>query len=333
MSVVNMVWLYFGMHAILAKMIYLDSQVQRRLDQDLAILKKLRPLPPTAVAKLKEQFAVEMTYNSNSIEGNTLTLKETHLVLNEGITIKGKSLKDHLEAKNHHEALHYLYELVDHKAKNTVSEQLIRSLQQMIVRETGSSVAGKYRSGAVIITGSKHVPPDAHEVPHQMQRLIRWFKDQEDRLHPIELAAIAHHKFVHIHPFFDGNGRAARLFLNLILMQKGYPLVIILKHDRKKYYNVLQKADAGDLKPIVRFIAQSVERSLHIHLKVLQPQKKKQKKYLPLSTIAPETPYSEKYLNLLARFGRIEAHKEGRIWVSTLEAVKVYQAGRLRKRT
>lgn len=313
-------------------MALLDPQIQKRLDQDLTILKRLRPLPPATVAKLKEQFAIEMTYNSNSIEGNTLTLKETHLVLNEGITIKGKSLKDHLEAKNHHEALHYLYELVEHNAKNTVSEHLIRSLQQMVVRESDSAVAGKYRTGSVIITGSKYTPPDAHEVPHQMSQLIRWVKDNKDRLHPIELAAIAHHKLVHIHPFFDGNGRTARLFLNLILMRDGYPLVIILKHDRKKYYDFLQKADSGDLKPIVRFIAQAVERSLNIYLKVLQPLKRDQKKYLPLSKIAPETPYSEKYLNLLARYGQIEAHKEGRIWVSTVEAIKTYRAGRLRKR-
>lgn len=313
-------------------MALLELQIQKRLDRDLAVLKSLRPLPHAEVAKLREQFAIEMTYNSNSIEGNTLTLKETHLVLNEGITIKGKSFKDHIEAKNHHEALHYLYELVEHNAKNTVSEHLIRSLQQMVVRETDSAVAGKYRTGSVIITGAKHTPPDAHEVPHQMRQLIRWIKENRNRLHPIELAAIAHHKLVHIHPFFDGNGRAARLFLNLILMQDGYPLVIILKHDRKKYYDVLQKADLGDLKPIVRFIAQAVERSLNIYLKVLQPLKRVHKKYLPLSKIAPETPYSEKYLNLLARFGKIQAHKEGRIWVSTIEAIKAYQADRLRKR-
>lgn len=309
----------------------LDKHLQQRIDDHLNLLKKYRPFPAATVAKLKEQFAVEMTYNSNSIEGNTLTLKETHLVLSEGLTIKGKPLKDHLEAKNHHEALHYLAELVDSRSQITISEHLIRSLQQMVVKETDPTIAGKYRTGNVIITGSAHAPPDPSEISIHMKALIQWLKNRK-QLHIVEWAAIAHHKLVHIHPFFDGNGRTARLFLNLILMREGYPLTIILKHDRKKYYDVLQRADRGDLKPLVRFIAQAVERSLNIYLKVLSPSQVGRKKYLPLSQISPSTPYSEKYLNLLARHGKIEAHKEGRIWVTTSEAIANYQANRSRKR-
>ena len=310
----------------------LNPSLRKRLDQKLSVIQKLRPLPPGVLAKLKEQFSIEMTYNSNAIEGNKLTLKETFLVLNEGITIKGKSLKDHLEAKDHYEALGYLYDLVEHGKKQTLSENLIRSLQKLVVRETDPQSAGVYRSGNVIISGAKHRPPEANEVPYLMRKLLLWIHSQQKKMHPVELAAFVHHKVVHIHPFFDGNGRCARLFMNLLLMQAGYPLVAILKTDRKKYYQVLEKADQGNLVPLVQFIAQAVERSVNIYLKVLMPVMNTSDRFLSLSTIAKQTPYSEKYLNLLARYGKIEAHKEGRNWVTSLAAIKNYQASRLRKR-
>ena len=310
----------------------LDKQIQKRLDDKLKVIKNARPLPASVVSKLKEQFSIDMTYNSNAIEGNRLTLKETYWVISEGITVKGKSLKDHLEAKDHYEAVNYLYELVEYNKKTTVSEHLIRSLQQLIVSGTDSKHAGTYRDGNVYITGSSHVPPDAYELPKLMNDLILWVRSKIKTMHVVELAALAHHKLVSIHPFFDGNGRTARLFMNLLLMQKGYPLVIILKNDRKKYYDVLQKADLGNYKPLIVFIAQAVERTTNIYLKVLPQIKTKTNKFLPLSVIAKKTPYSEKYLNLLARYGKIEAHKEGRIWLTTMDAIKSYQALRQRKR-
>lgn len=310
----------------------LDKQIQKRLDEKLEIIKKARPLPASLVAKLKEQFAIDMTYNSNAIEGNRLTLKETYWVISEGITVKGKSLKDHLEAKNHYEAINYLYELIENNKKVTVSEQLVRSLQQLIVSETDAKHAGVYRDGNVYITGSKHNPPDAFEIPKMMNDLILWVRSKVKTMHIVELATMAHHKLVFIHPFFDGNGRTARLFMNLLLMQEGYPLVVILKNDHKKYYDVLQKADSGNYKPLIMFIAQAVERTANIYLKVLPQTKSSTKKFLPLSVIAKKTPYSEKYLNLLARYGKIEAHKEGRIWLTTMDAIKIYQLARQRKR-
>lgn len=309
---------------------YIYHDLQKRIDGKLAQIQRLRPLPHAAVAKLKEQFAIEMTYNSNAIEGNKLTLKETFLVINEGLTIKGKPLKDHLEARDHHEALGYLYEHIEHDKKVSISEVTIRNLHKLLVRETDSA-AGSYRSGNVMITGSRHSPPEAYELRRLMRELIDWIRDNKRRLHPIELAAIAHHKLVYIHPFFDGNGRVARLMMNLLLMREGYPLVVILKNDRKKYYQMLEKADKGNLNPFVQFTAQAVERSLNIYLKNLLPAKPG-RRYQPLSEISKQTPYSEKYLNLLARVGRIEAHKEGRNWVTTLEAVKNYIKGRQRQR-
>jgi Fic family protein len=311
---------------------YLDKQIKDRIDSKLSQLNKLRPLPPSAVAKLKEQFAIEMTYNSNAIEGNKLTLKETFLVISEGITIKGRSLKDHLEAKDHYEALNFLYDLVEHGKQHTISEVLIRSIQQLVVKDTDPQVAGKYRTGNVIITGSSHKPPEAVEVPGLMRDALEWFRQNIGKLHSIEAAAILHHKITYVHPFGDGNGRTARLIMNLILMQKGYPLVVILKNDRKKYYQTLSKADKGDHAPFIRFLAQAVERSMSIYLNALLPTKEKGEKYYSLSVISKHTPYSEKYLNLLARTGKIDAHKEGRNWVTSLDAIKQYQVNRQRKR-
>ena len=311
---------------------YLDKSLQKRLEEKLKPINKARPLSPAIVAKLREQFAMEMTYNSNAIEGNRLSLKETYFVISQGLTIKGKSLKDHLEAKDHYEALNYLYDLVEHGKKHTFSAKLVRSLQQLVVRETEPASAGAHRTGNVRITGSNHKPPEAGEVPRLMSDLVSWVGAHERKLHPVELAAIAHHKLVHIHPFDDGNGRTARLVMNLLLMRSGYPLVIILKHDRKKYYDALERADKGDYAPFVRFVAQAVERSLAMYLKAIVPISKNNKAYQTLSIVSPKTPYSEKYLNFLARMGKIDAHKEGRVWVTTVDAIEEYREARIRKR-
>jgi len=310
----------------------LDSRIQARIDEKLAKLNSQRPLSTSAVAKLREQFAIEMTYNSNAIEGNSLTLKETAWVIKDGLTIKGKPLKDHLEARDHYDALDYLYELVEKNSQQTISEVLIRNLHKLVVRETEADQAGSYRQTNVMITGSDHLPPDSSEVSFEMSDLISWAGENIQKLHPVEFAAILHHKLVYIHPFVDGNGRTARLVMNLVLLNRGYPLVVILKNDRQKYYRVLADADKGKLAPLIRFVAQAIERSLNIYLKTLSPEVDAGKKYQPLSSLVNLTPYSKKYLNLLARFGKIEAHKEKRIWVATQEAIERYVKGRQRQR-
>jgi len=313
-------------------MTYISPIIKNRLEEKLAKLNKLRPLPKSVVQKLREKFQIEMTYNSNAIEGNSLTLKETFLVINEGITVKGKPLKDHLEAKDHHAALEYLYDLIDRNKKHTVSEALIKNLHQIILQETDKEWAGRYRNANVIIGGAKHTPPDALQVPQQMHNLITWLNSQKNKLNIIELSALLHHKLVHIHPFFDGNGRTARLTMNLFLMQAGYPLVVIMKTDRKKYYDVLDKADSGKYEPLVKFVVQSIERSLDIYLKTLTPATTKQEKSISLSEIAKTTPFSAKYLNLLARQGKLEAYKEGRDWLTSKEAIERYLKNRSRQR-
>jgi len=311
---------------------YLDNKIKNRIEQKLKTLNSFSPLPPSAVKKLQKQFEIEMTYNSNGIEGNSLTLKETFLVISEGITVKGKPLKDHLETKNHYEALEYLFDLIENNKKQTISEQLIRNLHQIITKETEKEWAGKYRNSNVIIGGAEHKPPEAIDVPYEMSKLIEWWQKNQNKISVIELSALIHHKLVYIHPFFDGNGRTTRLIMNLILMQSGYPLVIILKNDRKKYYRVLTEADKGNLIPFVRFIAQAIERSLDIYLKILTPSLNKREKFIFLKQASNSCPYSAKYLNLLARQGKLEAHKEERNWLTTKQAVERYIKERKRKR-
>lgn len=307
----------------------LDPRIRERIDVKLKSLNALRPLNPAQVQKLRELLQIEMTYNSNAIEGNSLTLRETFLVLQEGMTIKGKPMKDHLEAKDHKEALDFLYELVSQDSY-TVSEHLIRQLHQLVVRETEKEFAGKYRTGTVIIGGADHTPPEATDVPRQMEDLMQWLKKNKKEYHPVELAALFHHKIVFIHPFFDGNGRTARLAMNVLLMRHGFPLAILLKNDRKQYYRVLQAADHGKSAALVLFVAQAVERSLDLYLQTFM--KNKSEKLLSLTEASKAAPYSAKYLNLLARSGKLDASKRGRAWHTTKEAIERYRSGRLRKR-
>ncbi len=311
---------------------YISPEILDRLDKKLFRINSFRPLPPAIVQKLRKQFELEMTYNSNAIEGNSLTLKETFLVVNEGLTIKGKPLKDHLEAKGHSEALEYLYELTAKDKQAPLTERVIREFNVIVMRNIDQEWAGRYRNSNVIIGGATHTPPEAFEVPQLMQELISWVNNDGRNLHPVELAAVFHHRFVHIHPFFDGNGRTTRLAMNVFLLRAGFPLVVILKNDRGRYYRLLGEADRGNLVPFGRFIAQAVQRTLDIYLKVLTPTHKTKEKFITLADLADSSSFSAKYLNLLARTGKLEAHKEGRNWLSSKEALRRYLDGRERKR-
>lgn len=309
----------------------LPSPLSFRLESKLARLAKLRPFSAAMVAKLREQFCLEMTHHSTAIEGNSLTMQETFLVINEGLTVRGKPLKDHLEVHDHQQSLELLYELVTDQ-QPTLSEHLIRSIHQMVMKKTDEYNAGRYRTGKVMIGGTDHLPPPPALIPDEMQKLLTWFGEQQTVLSPIDLAATLHHKLVYIHPFFDGNGRTARLLLNLVVLRAGYPLVIFLKHDRKAYYQALHAADKGDLSVLVRFVGRAVERSLDIYLETLEPNQKQEDTYLLLSDISSSTVYSAKYLNLLVRQGKLEAYKQNRNWVTTLSAVKRYTDSRIRQR-
>lgn len=311
----------------------MDQRTLSRLDSALSQLNSYRPLSASVVRKLREQLAIDMTYHSNAIEGNKLTLKETYLVLREGITVKGKNLNDHLEAKNHQEAIHYLFDLVDSKKRTELTHSLIRTLHQLIVQDTEKSIAGKYRTTDVAILGSTHSPTPGYRVRTEMDQFILWVKRNERKMHPVLFAAEAHHRLVHSHPFEDGNGRTGRLLMNLLLMRSGYPMTIILKPDRKKYYQALEAADRGKLELLTRLIAQAVERSLITYLKAIRGTRSRKEELITLSELAKDTTYSAKYLNLLVNKGLLQAMKQGRNWYSSQKALQEYESGRLRKRT
>ena len=289
-------------------------------------LGKLRPFPKSALKKLRERIIVEWTYNSDAIEGNSLTLKETRLVLEDGLTIKGKPLREHLEAINHKDAIEFVEKLVSKKAR--VDAYAIRQIHSLILAKIDKDEAGKYRDVKVVISGSNYVLPEAMEVPHLMSDFSKWLKTKRSKANILEYAALAHFKLVHIHPFIDGNGRTARLLMNLILMQYGFPPAIVLKIERKKYYDCLEKAHKGTMGDFINFIARSVERSLAIWIEAIRPtkQQKPEHKHLPLRELYKGTPYSQEYLSLLARRGKLEAVKFGRNWYSSRSALKKYMS-------
>lgn len=202
-----------------------------KIDTLKAELDRRRPLTQGELERLREEFLVEYTYHSNAIEGNTLTLQETALVL-EGITIDKKPLKDHLEAVGHRDAFLYVQELVQNHVP--FSERIIKQVHTLVLMDRPDD-RGIYRRIPVRIMGAYHTPPDPILVPEQMEQLVVEFRSNK-KLHPVERASLFHLKFEGIHPFVDGNGRTGRLILNLMLMQAGYPPVNVKYSDRKRYY-------------------------------------------------------------------------------------------------
>ena len=201
-------------------------------------LNSKRPISKETLKSLKESINLEWTYNSNGIEGNTLTLRETQVVL-EGITVGGKSLKEHLEAINHEQAILFLDDLI--KDKEPITEWNIKNIHQLVLKEIDDDNAGKYRDVNVKIKGATHIPPDYLIVPELMEKLIINYEDWK-KYHPIIRSALLHGELVKIHPFVDGNGRTSRLVMNLSLMNSGYLPVIVKKEKRLEYYNALDKA-------------------------------------------------------------------------------------------
>ena len=208
------------------------------VDEKIAILNSKRPLPQATLKSLEESNILDWTYHSNAIEGNTLTLRETQVVL-EGITIGGKSVKEHLEVINHKDAILFLEELV--KSDTELSEWNIKNIHSLILKEIDNNNAGKYRTDNVRITGATQIPVDYIKVPEEMERLIIKYNNWEE-YHPLIRATLLHGEFVFIHPFIDGNGRTARLLMNFEAMKSEYLPIIIRKDIRAKYYEALDKA-------------------------------------------------------------------------------------------
>lgn len=233
------------------------------------LLDALRPLPPELVRNLEDWFRVELTYTSNAIEGNTLTRHETAVVITKGLTVGGKSLKEHLEATNHAIALDYVHTLIK-KKPSQLSIQDILQIHEIILKGIDDGNAGHYRNVPVRISGSTVVMPNPRKVPDLMNDFLKWLKTPND-LHPVAFSAEAQYRLVTIHPFVDGNGRTARLLMNMFLMIYGYPPAIIRKRDRLAYIGSLEKAQLGGSKSDYdKIILKAAERSLDIFLKAAQ---------------------------------------------------------------
>ncbi len=304
----------------------IESRLLARLEEKKYRFDALRPLPSAAVRRLNEQVTAEWTYHSNAIEGSTLTLRETMLILERGLTIGGKSLQEHFEVINHRDAIEYVEVLAGGNAPITAFE--VRQIHKLILTRIDDENAGQYRNLPVRIAGASHQPPDAWEVPPPTQEWSDWLNGPALALYAVEGAALAHHRLAAIHPFIDGNGRTARLVMNLLLMRAAYPPAIILHENRRQYYRVLAQADAGKAAPLVNFVGRALERSLNLYLEACTPRFSPPEpgdEWVPLAEAALGTPYSQEYLSLLARTGRLEAIKRGRIWYTTERALAAYR--------
>lgn len=228
------------------------SEAIKKLLKEVDALKEqlsiLRPLPEEALRKIQDALDIEYTYESNRIEGNTLTLQETALVVNEGVTISGKSMREHLEAINHTEAISYIKDIA--KQDIEISERTIKEIHALILHGIDRENAGRYRTVPVMISGSTHMPPQPYLIEKQMEDFILRFKQMEkEKVHPVLIAAYLHDELVRIHPFIDGNGRTSRLLMNLYLLRNGY-VIITLKgsNDAKvSYYMALEKSHTEHL--------------------------------------------------------------------------------------
>jgi Fic family protein len=255
----------------------------KTLKQKKQELDRLPRLSKAQVKNIEDWLRVELTYTSNAIEGNTLSRQETALVVEKGLTVEGKTLKEHQEAINHAAA----WELVKQLAKkgNKVKARDILDIHRLILSKIDDSEAGRFRSIPVRISGSTVILPNALKVPELMEELFVWLKATKD--HPVKTAAEAHYRLVSIHPFVDGNGRTARLLMNLILVKSGYPAAVIKKEDRLKYLNSLEKAQLGGSKnDYYQLIYEAVDCSFDPYLEAKQESESSKSQRLKIGALA-----------------------------------------------
>jgi Fic family protein len=260
------------------------APILQEIDAQKKQIDSMRPLPPDVEGRVMQKLRLDWNYNSNAIEGNKLSYGETVAFLMEGITAKGKPLKDHLDIRGHNEAINFLLELV--KDERPLSEADIRALHEMILVEpydvkaqtaegtstTKRIIPGVYKTTANHVqtaTGETHYYATPEETPAKMRELMEWYyeADINTEIHPVVVAALFHHKFVEIHPFDDGNGRLSRILMNLVLLKKGFPPVVVKMDDRRNYYSLLSRADVGESWPFVEYIIDLLSGALQLFLK------------------------------------------------------------------
>lgn len=218
---------------------------------------KLRPFEGEMLGQIKAYYKIGLTWSSNALEGNTYTESETKVLLEDGLTVGGKPLKETFEVIGHGKAYNFMFTLLN---KKEITEEHILMMHKLFYNNIEPEYAGKYRNMNVIITGSNYSVTDFNNINNEMSKLIRWIKESRQHYHPVEFAALLHKKFVFIHPFKDGNGRVARLLMNTSLIQDGYLLAIIPPILRNEYISLLEKAHKND-RQFIDFIAERVKES------------------------------------------------------------------------
>ena len=250
----------------------ISKTLQSVLDEINILKSKLDQYRQYDSYRISQALELEYTFESNRIEGNTLTLRETDLVINEGLTISGKSMREHLEAINHQEAIAYIKHLME--KKTVINEREVLSIHNLILRGIHPEDAGRYRKVQVMIKGSTYMPPQPYMVAKDMEDFFIWYETHKNSLHPVVLAAEMHERLVTIHPFIDGNGRTSRLIMNLILLQHGY-VIANIKGDyenRMQYYQSLETAQVHSNKEdFLLFIAQIEKESLERYITIIAP--------------------------------------------------------------
>lgn len=248
----------------------ISKNLQNILNEIDALKTKLNQFRQFDSFRIAQALELEYTFESNRIEGNTLTLRETDLVINEGLTISGKSMREHLEAINHVEAITYIKQLMERNFP--LNERELLSVHNLILRGIIPEDAGRYRRVQVMIKGSSHMPPQPYIVAKEMEDYFIWYEENKSKMHPVVLAAEMHERLVTIHPFIDGNGRTSRLIMNLILLQNGY-VIANIKGDyetRMNYYKTLETAQTSNNKEdFLLFIAQVEKECLERYINII----------------------------------------------------------------
>ncbi len=299
----------------------MSRQLEARITDKREQLDRFRPLPPAVLHYLHDDLRIVLTYHSNAIEGNTLDLNETRLVIEEGLTVGGHTMHEHVEATNHAAAFDYLEELV--AGSRSLDADSILGLHRLVMANLIPE-PGALRTVSVHIRGAQWTPPHPDKVPELLDQWLIWIAGQGQIYHPIDRAAIAHTQFEAIHPFIDGNGRVGRLLMNLQLMEAGYPPAILLRQWRTEYFAGLEGAMMTDkYRTIINLVGRAVEQGLDLYLEAIDTSKSA---LLPLAELAAEFGYEANYLGRLARSSALGATKRGGRWYARRQDILDYQA-------
>ncbi len=287
------------------------------LAERVARLRQQGPLSGEGLAELRELFRVKNIYHSNAIEGNSLDMGETKLVVQQGLTITGKPLKDQAEAKNLAQATEFLEELAA-DADRPIREKDIRELHYLVLKDIDDDNAGRYRTLPVEISGSEHTPAGPESVPSEMQEFGAWMEresccpeGERASVRGLVNAAVAHTWFVYVHPFADGNGRVARLLMNLMLIRYGYPIAIVTREDRRRYYEALEESQSSNLSPFLSLLSECVYDSLEAYQRAADQRRVQ----------------DERLRSLAERFNAPEkkrAENEYQVWHRAVDLIRAY---------